>query len=94
MLIVSGWIRVDPSARDEYLMDSMEVVECARDAPGCVDFALSADILDPDRINIYERWESEAQLLQFRGNGPTPKQSAQILQAEVARHVISGTGPA
>ncbi len=28
--------------------------------PGCLDFALSADLVEPGRINIFERWESQA----------------------------------
>ena len=38
----------------------------ARAAPGCLDFAQSADQLEPDRINIFERWESDAHLEAFR----------------------------
>lgn len=38
----------------------------ARAAPGCLDFAQSADPLDAGRINIFERWESAADLEAFR----------------------------
>jgi heme-degrading monooxygenase HmoA len=38
----------------------------AREAPGCLDFAQSPDPLEPDRINVFERWESDAALQAFR----------------------------
>jgi quinol monooxygenase YgiN len=70
VLIIAGWLRVDPASRADYLEGCAAVVEQARSAPGCLDFALSADLLDPGRINVHERWESDEQLHAFRGNGP------------------------
>jgi quinol monooxygenase YgiN len=32
----------------------------ARDAPGCLGLAITADSVDPTRINNFERWESQA----------------------------------
>jgi quinol monooxygenase YgiN len=59
MLIIAGWLRVDPDARDRYLQEGKQVVTLARAAPGCLDFSLSADLLDPARINVYERWAGD-----------------------------------
>ena len=94
MLIVAGWLQVDPKARDSYLTDCTEVVTLARSAPGCLDFSINADLLDPARINVYERWESDEQLDAFRGSGPDAGQTEQIRDAEVLRYTISATGPA
>lgn len=84
MIIVAGHLRVDPAYRDQYLDSSVEVVTRARAATGCLDFSLAADLLELDRINIYERWESRALLDAFRGSGPDEDQSASILAAEVS----------
>ncbi|MEV2274727.1 antibiotic biosynthesis monooxygenase family protein [Nocardiopsis sp. NPDC049922] len=89
MFIIAGSISVDPSDRDAYLRGCSAIVEQARSAPGCLDFALSADPLDPARINVYERWESEADLERFRGSGPSEDQEGQIVSASMARYVIS-----
>jgi quinol monooxygenase YgiN len=89
MLIVSGKIYVDPAARDEYLASCAGAVEQARTTEGCFDFALSADIIEPGRINIYERWDTDEQLQKFRGSGPSDEQTAEILDAEVAKYRIS-----
>ncbi|MGW6455626.1 putative quinol monooxygenase [Streptomyces sp. NPDC055078] len=91
MIIISGKITVAPEARDAYLTGCHQVIEQARTAPGCLDFSLSADLLEPGRINIYERWESDAHLAKFRGSGPDAGQTAEILDADVAKYRISST---
>ncbi|MHA6623325.1 putative quinol monooxygenase [Pseudonocardia sp. DLS-67] len=89
MLIIAGWLRLDPSARSDYLDSCAAVVTQARAAPGCLDFALTADLLDPGRINVYERWESDEQLLAFRGSGPPDAQTAHIRDADVRKYRVS-----
>jgi quinol monooxygenase YgiN len=56
MIIVAGSLTVAPDQRADYLAGCEVVVEQAPRAPGCLDFALSSDLLDPARINVYERW--------------------------------------
>ncbi|MGA8851535.1 MAG: antibiotic biosynthesis monooxygenase family protein [Aeromicrobium sp.] len=89
MLIVAGWIRVDPTHRKTYLDDSLAVVQQARSAPGCLDFAMSADVVDPGRINVHERWDTESSLLAFRGDGPNDDQLVAVLDADVHRYEIA-----
>lgn len=86
MIIVAGFITVDPTERASYLDGCMEVVRLARAADGCVDFAIGADLLDPARINIYERWTSENALHAFRGSGPDSGQQAAIVAAAVSEY--------
>ena len=52
MVIVSGFLHVRPDLRAAYLGGCRAVVEQARSSPGCLDFALSPDLLDPGRVNI------------------------------------------
>ncbi|NLU80046.1 antibiotic biosynthesis monooxygenase [Micromonospora sp. HNM0581] len=89
MLIVAGTLQVDPAGRDTYLATCAEIVRQARAAPGCLGFAISPDLLEPGRINVYERWESEEQMLDFRGSGPEPEQQVAIVEAEVHKFLIS-----
>jgi quinol monooxygenase YgiN len=94
MLIIAGQHQVDAAQRDRYVADCVAVVEQARAAPGCLDFAISADTVEPDRVNVYERWESDDDLHRFRGSGPDSEQAAQILDARVRKYRISATeGP-
>ncbi|MGH7418441.1 MAG: putative quinol monooxygenase, partial [Candidatus Rokuibacteriota bacterium] len=56
MIIVSGRIYVRPGQRDAFLAASMEAVAAARRSPGCLDFVVAADPIEPDRVNVYEQW--------------------------------------
>lgn len=81
MIIVSGFLTVDPAVRDAYVDGCRPVVQAARDAAGCLDFHISADPLEPDRVNVYERWESTNSVEAFRASGPTDEQVAEITRA-------------
>ena len=53
MVIVAGHLIVEADQRESYRADSAQIVEQAHRAPGCLDFAIAADLLDRGRINIY-----------------------------------------
>ena len=89
MVIVAGHIILDPQQREAYLAGCQSVVAQARSAAGCLDFALSADLIDPGRINIYERWESQAAVDAFRGGGLSDEQGAAIRAASVAEYDVA-----
>lgn len=89
MVIVAGHLIVGRESRDDYLEGCAAVVVQARSAPGCHDFAISADLLDPARINIFERWESAESVEAFRGRGPGEDQSAMIVAASVREYDVS-----
>jgi quinol monooxygenase YgiN len=89
MVIVAGHIVVDPQQRGDYLSGCVEVVRQARRTAGCLDFALSADLLEPGRVNIFERWESQAAVEAFRGSGPSDDQGAAIVAASVAEYDVA-----
>jgi quinol monooxygenase YgiN len=81
MLIVAGHIVVDPERRAPYLAGCVDVVEQARGTPGCLDFAITADLIDPGRIDIFERWQSRVAVETFRCSGPSDEQAAAMLSA-------------
>jgi quinol monooxygenase YgiN len=88
MLIVAGYLVVEPPRRDNYLQGCKAVVEEARRTPGCLDFAISADLVDPSRIDVFERWESRAAVEAFRGSGPTEEQQDSIACASVSEYEV------
>lgn len=94
MIIVSGHIQVAAGRRDEFLAASRQAIVAARSAPGCRDFVVAADPLEPDRVNVYEEWESEPELAAFRGAGPGAELGSMIVRARVLRHHVSSSGPA
>jgi quinol monooxygenase YgiN len=71
----------------------MSVVETARRADGCLDFAITADLLNPGRVNLFERWESQAAVETFRRSGPSNKQRAAMLSMSVAEYDIADVRP-
>ena len=89
MVIVAGHLIVDPEQRESYLADCVSVVEEARKAPGCLDFTIAADLVDPGRIDVFEHWESQADVEAFRGSGPSEEQGAAMLSASVAEYDVA-----
>jgi len=93
MVIVAGHIIVNPQQRDSYLAGCISPVAQARRAAGCLDFSVAADLLDPGRVNIFERWESQAAVEAFRGSGPDDDQGPAILAASVAEYEVAELRP-
>ena len=89
MVIVAGHLVVDPESRVDYVAGCIEVVRQARRTPGCLDFALSADVLERGRVNIFERWESQAAVEAFRGSGPSGEQAQAIVSASVVEYDVT-----
>jgi heme-degrading monooxygenase HmoA len=84
MLIIAGHLIVDASDRDRYVADCAAAVAAARDAAGCLDFAVSADAVDPRRVNVFERWRTREALDAFRGDGPDDDMAGRIVAVNVA----------
>lgn len=95
MLIVSGHLRLKPGTRAAFLASCEPSIRLARQAPGCLDFTVSADPLEPDRANVYEAWDEALSLEAFlqQGGGDDPA-FAFIVEARVQRHTVSASGPA
>ncbi len=91
MVIVTGWLRVEAHHRDDYLETCRPVVEQARLAPGCLDFAISADLVDGERINVVEQWETLDAVEAFRGDGTSDDQAAMIIDAHIEQHEVAAT---
>ena len=92
MIIIAGHLRVATAEREQYLTAVQDAAIQARQAPGCQDFVQSADPIDPERINIYERWDSDELLMSFRASrdeNDQPLPTPELLGAEVAKYRIS-----
>jgi quinol monooxygenase YgiN len=81
MLIVAGTFEVDPDQRDAFLAGRIDAMKTTRTEPGCLEYALSADPVDPTRVMLFERWEDQAAFdghmeavkTAPRSTGPAPK---------------------
>src|SRR5881392_2104786 len=98
MLIIAGTITVGAADRDRFLESRRDTVAKARAMKGCLEYAFSADAVDPTCVRLFERWESQdnvdAWLAAHRGEHAqfrppeVPTQSMQFLS-----HEISATRP-
>ncbi|MCK1794983.1 antibiotic biosynthesis monooxygenase [Streptomyces sp. XM4193] len=93
MVIVAGHLEVDPAQREAYLAGCVAVVEQARRTAGCLDFAITADPVDPARVVVFERWDSVEAVEAFRGSGPGEEQTAEIRSASVAEYDVADVRP-
>ena len=73
-VIVAGWYTVDPKRRDEVVENFKDLVLRARSAPGCLDFAITADPVDSNRINNFEFWQSAKDLNWWRAVSYPPNE--------------------
>jgi quinol monooxygenase YgiN len=90
MLIVAGHLTVHEADRDRFVADSAVAVAAARTADGCLDFAVSADPVEPSRVNVFERWATREQLHAFRGEGPGDDLGERILGYDVGEYEVAG----
>jgi quinol monooxygenase YgiN len=91
MVIVAGHLTVEPGQRETYLAGCTSVVEQARRTAGCLDFAITADLIDSGRVNVFERWESQAAVDTFRSSGPSNEQLDAIVSGSVAEYDVADT---
>lgn len=91
MIIVSGWLRVAADGRQQYLDGCRAVIESARAADGCLAFHIAGDLLDPERVNVFEKWDSAEAVERFRGSGMSDDQQAAIIEAHVEQHEVEST---
>jgi quinol monooxygenase YgiN len=91
MLIISGYLVLDPADRDAHVIASVGAVRLARQAPGCLDFAVSADPVDPNRVNVFERWAGREHLDAFRASGDPNDQTvdfSRIRRFEIEQYSV------
>jgi quinol monooxygenase YgiN len=62
VIIVGGSFTMDPSKRDEFLRERHESMRASRAEAGCLEYAFCADPLEPDRVILYERWDTQEHL--------------------------------
>ena len=91
MLIVSGHLVLDPEDRDAHVIASAGAVRLARQAPGCLDYAVSADPVDPTRVNVFERGDRPGDLDEFRASGDPdddPVDFSRIRRFEIEQYTV------
>jgi quinol monooxygenase YgiN len=73
MIIIAGYTLTEASKRDAVVEAFAEMVVRARKHDGCLDLSLSADSVDPERINLFECWRDQPSLNAWRKVAKGPK---------------------
>lgn len=96
MIVVNGYILIDPSKRDEVVAALRACVTATRAEPGNIDYRFSPDLDDEARFNLAEIWESEDAMTAHMGTAHL----AALLEAlgplmggapEITRYDVSGS---
>lgn len=93
MLIIAGHIDVDPHHRDAFITAHHDLIRRARQAPGCLDLAITADPLEPTRINNHERWATRHHLQAWRAVAHAPDTGIPIRHNTVREYDVTGERP-
>jgi len=93
MLIIAGHEEVDPQQRDAFVAAHHDLIRRAREAPGCLDLAITADPLDPARVNNFERWESRESLDAWREVAAPPDTGISIKSDSVMEYSVADVRP-
>ena len=75
MIIVGGAFEVEPHQREEFIASRHDLMRASRAEHGCLDYTFCADPIEPNRVVLFERWETQADLdahLNGMSAGPPP----------------------
>lgn len=75
MIIIAGYSLAAADQRDAVVAAFAGMVAQARSQDGCLDLAISADAVDPERLNLFELWRDQQALDAWRkvAKGPRVK---------------------
>ena len=73
MIIIAGYSLTDPRERDAAVAAFAAMVEQGRKFDGCLDLSISADSVDPGRVNLFECWRDELSWNAWRKVAKGPK---------------------
>ncbi|CAN5610161.1 hypothetical protein BH10ACT1_BH10ACT1_12440 [soil metagenome] len=98
MIIVAGYLLIDPSHRDDAIAAIALGVAATRAEPGNLDYRFSPDLDDPNRFNLIERWESEEAMNSHMATSHLAEFMTAIGPClggapEVIRYDVSGSSP-
>lgn len=97
-VVVSGEIDMAPGAREKALRDAQPLIEAALAERGCRHYAWTADPALPDRIHVFEEWESIETLAAHLVGEPYRRMAAHlqasgIVNAVTRKHRVDRVEP-
>lgn len=93
MVIIAGYVIVDETDQSAYVQAHGDLVRRARAFDGCIDLSISADAVDPRRINNVEIWRDSEALDAWRGQADVPDHGIQMRGGSMQRYDATDGGP-
>ena len=93
MIIISGRLIVATADRDRMVEAMQGLVGRARAFEGCIDLAITADPLDPRRVQNLEVWRDADALAAWRAQADPPDLDVDVLADHVERYDAGAGGP-
>jgi quinol monooxygenase YgiN len=85
VIIVGGTFEVEPEQREEFIASRHELMRASRAETGCLEYSFSADPIEPHRVLLLERWESQADLdAHLSGMAGGPKPSSDVAPTSIS----------
>lgn len=92
MIIVNGTFDVDADQRDAFLAERHERMRTSRAEAGCLEYTFAADPLQPHRVVLFERWETQ-QHLDAHLAGPSPSTQIAARHHTITLYDVTGERP-
>ena len=97
-IIIAGHLLVDPAKRDAALADTVDGMKATHAEAGCLAYAFSADLVDPAKILLFEKWESDEALAGHAKSAHLKEMQGKmggwgITGVEILKYEIASEGP-
>src|SRR5690606_17321995 len=93
MWIIAGYCTIDATERDAFIAEHRDLIRRARQAPGCLDVAITPDPVDPERVYNLERWESWEAVEAWRRVAAAPVSADQLREVHVLAYEVARECP-
>lgn len=61
-ILVTGHVDLDPAKRDDFVAACIELMAATHQEAGCEAYSFAADLADPGRFHVSERWSSKEEM--------------------------------
>jgi quinol monooxygenase YgiN len=92
MIIIAGHELVDADKRDDFVAAFRDMITRARAFDGCLHVAITADSVDPERVDVVEVWRDEDAMNAWRAQANAPETEEPKVM-EVKRYDAQDGGP-
>jgi len=93
MIIIAGHLLVDEADRAAFVEAHRDLVSRARAFDGCIELSISADSVDPRRINNLEVWQDSDALDSWRSQANAPDHGIEPRGESMRRYDATDGGP-